>query len=264
MIEKYIVAVHFQSMNKGRQLAETLFSSGKPFLAFVVPNLLEPEMKTKEGEEIFDRIHPSEIYYQQWAIDIFRKNKNNSDVIWGQEGYRHCCGRCFNQGMAMGKKSPDPYHEHVCLDGYVQSFDVQKNNIRKGKRILIEKLGVNATIYCSANHLDNEDTLRAIKSNGFSGMITRNGFDYIPLNCTKMPLYKNENGLIILPETKNRNSPVRMVYYDDDSENILKLLSSSVPLSELLIEEVSLSKIKKNKELILEYKKLRDVAYLSR
>src|SRR4030042_5856568 len=150
-----VLAVHFQYMNDKGKLAKELFSSGKPFLASIVPNLLDPEMKTEEGEDIYGRIHSLDIYYPDWAKEIFRENRKNKNIMWVQEGYRHCCGKCYNKRIKNGGGGFDPYHEHVCLDGHAQSLEKQIEIIAKGKKLMKDKLGIAPVAYCSPNHLYN-------------------------------------------------------------------------------------------------------------
>jgi hypothetical protein len=257
MDNPYALAVHFQSMSDGGELAKELFGSGKPFIASIVPNLLDFAMKTVDGKEIYGRIHSPKIYYSNKSKTIFRENRNNLNVIWAQEGYRHCCGVCFNKRENNSGKGYDPYHEHVCLDGHAQSLDEQVEIIGKGKELIKKELGITSIIYCPPNHLYNKDTLEAAKQNGFELFLTRNGFDYFFPNKIELPCYV-ENGLLVFPETKVGKSPIKMVYYDDNPSDCLNLLSSSSSLAEFGIEDVSPSKIKRNEKLIIISKRIRD------
>jgi hypothetical protein len=261
MANDYLLAIHFHAMGD-EGLAKRLFNSRKVFLASIVPNLLDRTMKTEEGEDIYERIHPVETYYPEWAKEIFRENKNNFKIIWGQEGYRHCCGKCFDKQQTNDGKGYDPYHEHVCLDGNSQSLDEQIEIIRKGKKLINEELGINPSVYIPPNHLYNKNTLRAAKENGFDLFLTRNGFDYFIPNLIELPPYLEED-LFILPETKKGKSPVRMTYYGEN-QKILDLLPSSTSLIGFRKEDVSPFKIWVNEKLIFKYKKLRDVVNLFR
>jgi hypothetical protein len=252
-------------------LAEKLFRSGKPFIASIVPNLLDRSMKTAEGEEIFDRIHSNDNYYPKWAVNLFWENRNNPNVTWVQEGYRHCCGRCFNlkeKNMDEGKGNfPDPYHEHVCLDGHSQSLEKQIEVMYKGKMLIQERLGINPAGYCAPNHMDNRDTVSAAGVNKFLYFLTRNGFDYFAPGLVNLRSYAEDIGLIVLPETKHEKgkSPAFMIYYSDlvDSagkvSNPLEVLSSSYQLSELETYSTKPKiRSKMNRGIIHAYKKLRD------
>jgi len=245
-------------MNDDGRLAEELFDSGYVFFASIVPGLLSPELKTEEEEEICGRIHPTDNFYPEWAKKIFKENKDNSNVWWVQEGYRHCCGRCFNKKEISGKNSPDPHHEHVCLDGIAQSLEKQIEVIARGKQILKEELGIVPKIYCPPNHMYNKDTLKAARANRFSYFFTRNGFDYFFPQLIELPCHEEE-GLTIFTETKYGKSPARMAYYDKDSEELLKMIKSSQPLTAYYDNNVSKMEIGINKFLIGLYKRLRDL-----
>jgi hypothetical protein len=259
-----ILAIHFQYMNDGGKLARELFNSGKPFIASIVPNLLDKSMKTEERENIFDRIHSPDNYYPEWAKEIFKDNKDNPKVLWAQEGYRHCCDRCYNKGIARGKKSPDPYHEHICLDGHAQSFEKQIEVISKGKKLIEDELGIEPILYCPPNHLYDKNTLKAADKNEFSYFLTRNGFGYIPLirNLIKLPALAY-SGLILFPETKNGKSPVIMTYYDHICDgkvaNWRGLLENSSSLYDLNISDEANLEFWISEKLTEGYKKLRDI-----
>ncbi len=257
-----MLAVHFQFMNDKGKIARELFN-GKHFIASIVPNLLDPSMKTDEGEEIYNRIHPLSNYYPGWAKNIFRRNKDNSHVTWVQEGYRHCCGRCYNKGKAIGKKSPDPYHEHVCLDRHSQSLEEQIEIIGKGKELIKKELGIVPIGYCPPNHLYNKDTLRAAEENDFSYFLIRNGFDYFANGLIEILSYR-DNKLVILPETKNGRSPIKITYYDHISEGRFPQYNE-IPADFLdLIFPVDKPRFKAwaNEKAITAYKKLRDLKNL--
>lgn len=266
-----ILAVHFQYMKDNGELAKRLFDSGKPFIASIVPNLFDKTMKTEEGEPIYDRIHLPENYYPDWAIDIFKANANNPNVTWVQEGYRHCCGRCFNERERNKKDGkgdfPDPHHEHVCLDGVSQDSGKQLEVISKGK-ILLEDFKIIPQGYCSPNHLDSEDTTDVIKYLDFDYLLIRNGYDYLTPNTISFSAYRDYNGIIILPETKieiPNTSPVLMTYYDHICEGKVldweQVLSSSESLDRIEFEEISKIKVWENRELVKSYKKTRDLAF---
>lgn len=263
-MNQYTLAVHFQYMNDDGKLAKELFNSGKPFIASIVPNLLDKSMKTEEGEDIFNRIHPPNNYYPGWAKEIFKENWNKPNIIWAQEGYRHCCGRCFNQkeeNRKAGKGNyPDPYHEHICLDGNTQSLEKQIDIISKGKELIKKELGINPILYCPPNHLFNKDTLEAT-NNKFVGFLTRNGFDYFIPGMIKLPVYYDEE-LFIFPETKKGKSPIIMTYYNHICEGKVPnwrefFLDSSYPYS-VNWSPKSIFKTWINEKLILAAKKMRD------
>jgi hypothetical protein len=250
-------------MKEGWELAEDLFERDNMFVASIVPNLLDRTMKTEEGGEIYGRIHPPENYYPDWAIQMFKENRNNPRILWAQEGYRHCCGRCFDRyeqrGGREADKAPDPFHEHVCLDGNVQNLEKQIEVIQAGKKLIQEKLGITPTAYCPPNHMYNKDTKLAVQSQGFVYFMTRNGFDYFKEGLVELPVHFDENGLIILPESKSRKSPIVMTYFDHINDGRFpdynSIINSFVPMS--IMEE---PKIKSwlSDELIVAYKKLRD------
>ncbi|VVB84092.1 Uncharacterised protein [uncultured archaeon] len=261
MTEYHPLVVHFQFMNDNGELARKLFNSGNYFIASIVPNLLDSEMKTEEGESIYGRIHPENNFYPDWAKEIFGENGKRTDIGWAQEGYRHCCGRCFNKGRALGKKSPDPHHEHVCLDGVAQSLEKQIEVIAKGKDLIKRQLGISPQFYCPPNHLYNKDTLIAAKENGFDFFLSRNGFDYFLLGLINTPVYE-KGELIMLTESKYGSAPLRMTYYDqlcEDPENFDALLKNSSSLTCLNIENKKPTKARVSEKLITAYKKLRDL-----
>lgn len=258
-----IQAVHFQFMTDKGKLAKKLFSADRQFLASIVPDLLDRNLKTEIGEDIFGRIHPPENYYPDWAIDIFKANRNNPHVVWVQEGYRHCCGRCFNK--RENGKSPDPFHEHVCLDGHAQILEEQIDEIINGKELIFNNLGIMPEGYCPPNHLYNIDTIGTANLAGFKLFLTRNGFDYFKKGLVKLPAYWADDSreLIMLPESKYGSSPVKTAYYDKMSETELNdfLTSSdfSQRLFELPVRDKPKAKAWLNERAIRTYKRLRDV-----
>lgn len=139
-----IPVVHFQWITDEGEIARRLVESEKPFLASIVPNLLDKSMKTENGNLIFGRIHPENNYYPDWIIKWFEQNRDNPNITWVQEGYRHCCERCFEKYQKNGGREkggwPDPFHEHVCPDGYAQDFGMQLEVIGKGKKIYYPNL----------------------------------------------------------------------------------------------------------------------------
>jgi len=212
-----IKVVHFQFMNDSR-VADALIDSKRPFLASLVPNLLDKEMKTEEGEDIYKRIHPHDNYYPDWAIDFFRENAGNLNITWIQEGYRHCCGRCFNKFEENGGREkwtwPDPFHEHICLNGKTQNLKTQIEVIKKGRNLLKEKLGVVSEGYCPPNHLYNRDTERAVSENRMSYFLIRNKIG-IPIYRKISKDYK----MVVVPEAKEgetfyEKSRVVYTYFD--------------------------------------------------
>ncbi len=266
MERDYIPAVHFQYMNDDGKVARELFNSGDKFIASIVPNLLDKSMKTEEGEDIYNRIHSMNNYYPDWAKEIFRENKDNPNIIWAQEGYRHCCGRCYNNLQENNGKGIDPYHEHICLDGHAQSLEKQMDVIRKGKNLIIEELGIKPRLYGPPNHLYNKDTIKAASENDFTGFLLRNGFDYFIPNFIELPAYKDDLGkdncMIFLPETKKGKSPVIITYYDricnGEVQNWKELFKNSYYLGIPLIKNKPKFKIWLNDKLILTAKKIRD------
>jgi len=259
-----IPAIHFQFMKDGKDLAKRLVDSEKSFIASIVPDLVDKSITTDNDEAICERIHSEDNYYPEWALDFFRENRKNSNIEWAQEGYRHCCGRCYDKFEGNGGREkdawPDPFHEHVCLDGHAQSLGKQIRVIKRGKELLEKELGITPKIYCPPNHLYNSDTLKAAQKLGFNFFMARNGFDYFFKGKVDLPAYR-EDGLIIIPETKFGfgTTPVALTYYDglnwDDLQNILK---KSRPLKELPVFEKSRAKIIVNDKLIPIYKSLRD------
>ena len=258
-------------MADGGKIAHELFDSGNPFIASIVPNLLMPAMKTEEGEDNFNRIHPPENYYPDWAIEIFRENKHNPNVVWAQEGYRHCCGKCYNNLKENNENGlgnwPDPYHEHVCLDGSAQFLEKQIEVIGKGKKLIKNVLEIKPLIYCPPNHLYNNDTLRAVNENNFAGFLTRNGFDYLIPDLIELPAYgeKVDNKtIIIFPETKKGKSPLIMTYYNHicngNVPNWKELLENSKSINKLSLDIRDKPKFKAwaNKKLIFISKEMRD------
>ncbi len=261
-----IPAVHFQYMTN-EEAAKRLFGAGKHFIASLVPDLADKALTTETREPIYGRIHPIDNFYPDWAIRLFSENANNPKIIWVQEGYRHCCERCFDKREAHikagGGNSPDPHHEHVCLDGHSQSLGEQIEVIGKGRNI-IRKLGINPVGYCPPNHLYNQDTEKAARILRFDYFLTRNGFDYFLPGLVKFPTYY-DNELIVIPESKpeiGTKSPAIMVYYSDIAEgkvpNWQELFQSSKYLSISKLTSKPKAKVWMNEKLIRGYKKLRD------
>jgi hypothetical protein len=262
---KHILAVHFQFMDS-EEAAKRLFGAKKRFIASFVPDLADKCLRTEGREEIYGRIHPTDNFYPDWAMRLFSENGPNPYVTWVQEGYRHCCERCFNRReeniRTGGGDFPDPYHEHVCLDGHNQSLEKQMEVMQKGRRI-IQELGIEPVGYCPPNHLYNKDTKSAARILDFKYFLTRNGFDYFFPGLVEFPAYFDDE-LTVVPESKleRTKSPVIMVYYSDITEGKVpdwqELLQSSEPVSPLGIAEELKTKIWMNERLILLYKKLRD------
>jgi len=130
-------AIHFQRIPDKGKAAKELFNSGKMFIASIVPNLLDRTMKTPSGKLIHNYIHMEENYYPEEFIKILQDNAENPNVFWAQEGYRHCCERCFEKYEKKGW--PDPFHEHVCLTGHAQSLEEQRYVIKEGRKLIEKK-----------------------------------------------------------------------------------------------------------------------------
>ncbi len=260
-----ISVVHFQYMSDGGEIAKRLVSSKKPFLASIVPDLLDKCLKTAEGEDISGRIHPENNYYPNWAVDFFRENKRNRNITWIQEGCRHCCGRCFNKlekNRKSGKEWPDPFHEHVCLDGNTQSLEAQFVVMDVGRKLMIDKLGIYPEGYCPPNHLSNDNTLSAARKVGFEYFLTRDATDYFPL--PRLGPYRSENGLIILPEARlgSRNPDLVFTYYDHlergKLDEYLPILRDSRDLSKIHLAKAPFALGRINQTAIFLYKFSRD------
>ncbi|MBU2104896.1 MAG: DUF2334 domain-containing protein [Nanoarchaeota archaeon] len=264
-----IRVIHFQFITDKGETLEKLLKSNRQFLASIVPNLLEPSMRTETGKDIFERIHSKNNYYPTWFIEEIKKNKDNPNIVWIQEGFRHCCERCaekYEKNVSEGRgKHPDRYHEHVCLDGHSQSFEEQKNNIEKGRKILT-KLGINPLGYCPPNHLFNEDTFRAVKDLGFKYVLIR--------AKTEVPVYQRDNGLIVIPEGKlkevGENATALYTYYDGLTEKMeepVTFLEKSSLLSEVKPKKMDgnlASQIEENERLKLLAKFERDLRYIKK
>jgi len=259
-----IPVIHFQVITDKGETLKKLLKSDKQFLASIVPNLLEPSMKTETGKEIFGRIHPKNNYYPEFFKEFLKENKDNPNIIWIQEGYRHCCERCFEKRENHNQKGlgnfPDPFHEHICLDGNSQSFEEQLKVIKKGKEIL-KKYGISPRGYCPPNHLFNEDTFRAIKEAGFEYVLIR--------AKTELPAYQRTDKLIVIPEGKlkevGENVPALYTYYDilkDKWENHQLFLEKSSPFSNIKPKEIDSNlapRIEENERLKLLAKFKRDI-----
>jgi hypothetical protein len=261
-----IPAIHFHYM-KNEETAKRLFGAGEPFIASFVSDLADRDLRTAEGEIIYGRIHSEEEFYQDWALKLFNKNKDNPNVFWAQQGYRHCCGRCFNrmqENIKAGKGAfPDPYHEHVCLDGHSQSLEENVRVIRNGRDIM-RGIGIEPLIYRPPNDLRDNNTDSALRILGYKYVLARNGFDYLLPGAIELPAY-SDNGLIVLPESKVKKtkSPVFMMYYfdivEDKALKWLELLQSSESLTEIPVRIKPETKVWINERIfVIGSKKLRD------
>lgn len=248
--------IHFQYVTDEGQILEKILSLDMPFVGYIVPNLLDPSMTFEGGGEIFERLHSKENYYPDWFKNAIRENRDNQNITWIQEGYRHCCERCF-------ENEKDPYHEHVCLDDISQSLERQIEIISKGKNLIKENLGIISEGYCPPNHMYNNDTIDAAKINDFRFFTIRNAFDYLGRLVT-LPAYNEEN-LIVVPESKlsqGQNSPIIATYYDhlvsEDVDRFLDVLDNSNSLLDIDINKKPKAKIRVNEKLIIQAKKLRE------
>ncbi|MBS3094087.1 hypothetical protein J4474_00325 [Candidatus Pacearchaeota archaeon] len=246
--------IHFQHITDEGQVLEKILSRDKPFFAYIVPNLLDKEMTFESGGEIYERLHSKENYYLDWFNEAMKENKNNPNMRGVQEGYRHCCERCFDAGR-------DPYHEHVCLDGVSQNFEEQIGVIRKGKSLIKDKTGVTPWAYCPPNHLFDLNTTESAIASGFEKFIIRNAFDYIGLNV-KIPAY-GEYIIKMIPESKlgqGKKSPIIATYYDSlvngQLDDFMKILDNSSFCSP--IRRKPTIKIWANNKLLIQAKKFRE------
>lgn len=259
--------IHFQFITDNGEVLEKILSLEQPFLGYIVPNLLDKNMKFETGGKIHERLHPKSNYYPKWFKNAIRENNDNPNITWVQEGYRHCCERCFENRR-------DPYHEHVCLDGVAQNHEKQIEVILKGSNLMQNELGIRPEGYCPPNHLHNNNTLITANQLGFRYFVTRNAFDYFG-GLVTLPAYKQNNlniepesnTLIIIPESKfeqGQNSPIIATYYDHlvagKWENYLThVLNFSDDLSGLPWNKKPKAKIWANDKLLIAAKKLRDL-----
>lgn len=217
-----LAGIHFQYITDNGEMMEKVLSSGKPFLAFIVPVLLDKNLKTQDGKEILGRVYPEENYYPEWFRDTLKQNRKNSNLIFVQEGYTHYCERCFEKFLENGGREkdawPDPFHEHVCLDGHAQSLEEQAKSMEQGRELMdkilyfTSEMRRHPEIYCPPNHLWNQNTLDAAAKKAFRYVVTK----YL----IHLPAYYEYNyfrPFIVLPESKSgerKNSPVISTYYD--------------------------------------------------
>jgi hypothetical protein len=269
---KHAVGIHFQYMKDEGRLLNFLLSLKRPFAAFIVPELLVDNLKS-DDIRIYGNIHPAENHYPDWAKAFFKEHKHNPDIAWVQEGYLHCCGKCFKkreENINDGDGNwPDPHHEHVCVsDRTSQSFDKQHYVINRGRDLIFNETGIEKIFaYCPPNHLGNANTINAARINGIENYIVRNGFDYLTNGLIILLAYRRRHSIII-PESiigEGKKSPLIGAYYDrlaDGRQNLDKFLDffdASVPIAEI-IKNLG-QKSKKHwlsEKLVYNYKKLRD------
>jgi hypothetical protein len=261
-----IYAVHLHELSD-KEKAKRLFGGGNYFFALFVPDLAKRSLKTESGEEIYGRIHGKEEYYDDWALKLFEENRNNPDVIWGYEGYRHCCGSCFNE-MQKNKKAgkgayPDSYHEHLCFKGHSQNLEETIVSLNGGRDVMGE-IGIVPKAYCPPNHLYTKDTEAGLRKLGCKYLIIRNGFDYFAPGKVDVPAYEDD-GLVVLPESdfKTSKSPLGMVYYSEvikgDFSRFLGILKLSEHIENLTIEKKPAMKAAINYNATISYKRLIDL-----
>lgn len=283
---EHAIGLHLQKIPDEGRLMRYLFSLNRPIGFFIVPSLLDKELRTGSGELIWNNIHSEDNNYPESAIQILKDNKDNPFLYFIQEGYFHCCEKDFLRAEVNYLKGrgrfPDCYHEHVCVsDGTVQGLFKQKEKvILPGKNLIKKITGIDVKNYCSANHLGNRDTLNAVKQNRIKIYIVRNGFDYLTKDLTRkrikglinLPAYiskdSDSKGLVVIPESiigEGEKSPLISAYYDrllgDEKmyDSYLEFLDSAVSLSE--IAERAGKKTKKHnlsEKLVYGYKKGRD------
>lgn len=225
-----LAGIHVQYTPDEGELMKEVVSLKKPAVIFVVPALLDKTLKDSKGKLLLGNIYPEENFYKQWFIDFLKENRKNSSLIFAQEGYTHYCERCFEKFLGNGGREkdawPDPFHEHVCLDGKAQSLEEQMESMKKGKGLLKDFTGIVPEGYCPPNHLGNQDTLSAAEIKGFKHIMTR--------NLLGLSAYYENSHMIVLPEVKlgeRKNSPVISTYYDHfvdgKWEEFQKILESS-------------------------------------
>ena len=133
-------------------------------------------------------------------------------------------------------------------------FTKQKKLMRKGKKMMEEILGVSPKIYCPPNHLFNKDSLDLARKLGFEYFMVR--------NLTGLSAYE-DNGLIILPESKIGGGNIQYTFYDHlvdgDWNKFEEVLKNSSGLSSLKISKESFLRIWLNNELVWETKNMRDL-----
>lgn len=256
-----IAGIHFQYITDEGQMMEKILSANRPFLASISPVLLDKTLKDSKGRDILERVYPEKNYYPEWFIDVLRENKDNPNVVFGQEGYTHYCERCFEKYSKNGGREkdafPDPFHEHVCLDGNHQDYVEQMDSIVRGKDLIKTITGITPEIYCPPNHLFNENTLELAKMYGFEYFMIR--------NFVGLPAYLDEEifSMMILPESplrKGNNSPVIYTYYDHLVDGKWKDFRKVLDVSDkfLIPSERPELKIELNSYLLTLCKKARD------
>jgi len=128
-----LAGIHFQWINDKGETLEKILSMKKTFIGFIVPALLDKSL-TNKGKDIFGRVYPEENYYPSWFVDALKQEVKNKNVIWAQEGFMHYCEPCFELFEQNGGREnhgyPDPFHEHVCLNGNSQTLEEQKSAIK--------------------------------------------------------------------------------------------------------------------------------------
>lgn len=208
-----LAGIHFQYITDNGEMMEKILSKDKQFFLFIVRGLMDKTLEDSRGEKILGKVYPEDNFYKSWFIDFLKENRKNRKIIPVMEGNMHYCERCFEKFLENGGREkdawPDPFHEHVCLDGKAQSYNEQFAKIKEGIDFFIETTGIFLRGYCPPNHLSNRDTRNVAE---------RFGFDYFFIrNLLGIPAYCETSNLIVLPEAKlgeRRTSSVIYTYYD--------------------------------------------------
>ena len=258
-----LAGIHFQWINDKGETLEKILSMKKTFIGFIVPALLDKSL-TNKGKDIFGRVYPEENYYPSWFVDALKQEAKNKNVIWAQEGFMHYCEPCFDVFEQNGGREnhgyPDPFHEHVCLNGNSQTLEEQKSAIKKGKEMLMDLTGIIPEVYCPSNHLHNKNTLLAAKDGDFKEFTTRNLLPFGGLTSYK----DSATGLRVFPESKigeGKNSAIVYTFYDHlvsgKREDYSKILSES-DVEYLRFVDEPTKRVWLNQKMIMFSKKTRD------
>jgi len=111
----------------------------------------------------------------------------------------------------------EPWHENVCLYNPSLDFDEQYDLMLNGKQVLEEVFG-KVDVYCPINHLYDVNTVKAAQILKYRYMMD--------LNLQELSPYEN-NGLIILPESKEKGDIVYIHYSDLQKKEVKEFIKNN-------------------------------------